>query len=75
VGVTYDALGDTKKGLDYKLKALEMYKKIYPGNHQHVIFSLNNVGISYEKLGDKKKSAEYYNMAASMRENIENGIF
>ena len=70
IGGVHEALGDTKKDLLYKLKTLDMLKKIYPGNHQHAIYSLNNVSISYNKLGDSKKSGEYYNKAVKMRENL-----
>ena len=70
VGSTYGALGDHKKALEYKLKALEIREKVLPPEHPDLAASYNNVGIAYGHLGDHQKELEYLLKALVICEKV-----
>ncbi|KAL4483152.1 hypothetical protein ABPG74_019178 [Tetrahymena malaccensis] len=73
LGASYEALGDSKKGLDYFLKALDMRVLLYEGNHPDIASSYSRIGISYGNQGDSEKDFEYQQKALTMREQLFKG--
>ena len=71
VGISYQDLGNTKKGLAYKEQSLEMRKAIY-GNapHPDLANSLDNVGHAYYVLGEVKKGLKYFEQTLVMRKAL-----
>ena len=59
LGSTYGDLGDHRKALEYKLKALAIWEKVLPGDHPDLATSYNNVGNTYGALGNHNKDLEY----------------
>ena len=70
VGHTYGALGDHKKALEYKLKALKIWETVLPANHPDLALSYNNVGYTYGDLGDHEKALEYKLKALEIFEKV-----
>jgi tetratricopeptide (TPR) repeat protein len=73
LSVSYFNLGDDNKALEYYKKSLEMLERLYPGAHQDIALSLNNLGASYSRLGDVNKSLEYYKKSFEMLERLYTG--
>jgi len=70
VGLTYGDLGDHKRALEYKLKALTIREKVLPPEHPDLASSYNNVGYTYGQMGDHKRALEYKLKALTIREKI-----
>ncbi len=63
IGIVYDNLGDYDKALEFKNKALEMFKAVLGENHSDTAMSYNNIGVVYVELGDYNKALKYLNKA------------
>ena len=59
LGTTYGDLGDHKKALEYKLKAMAIWEQVLPPTHPSLATSYNDVGLTYGHLGDHEKALEY----------------
>ena len=70
VGLTYGALGDHRKALEYELKALAISEKVLPPEHPDLATSYNNVGGTYGALGDHQKALEYKLKALAICEKV-----
>ena len=68
VAVTYGALGDHEKELEYDLKALGIREKKLPPDHPDLATSYNNIGITYASLGEYQWALEYLEKALAIRE-------
>ncbi len=70
LGTCHGALGEHKKALEYKIRALEIREKALGPDHPDTAISLNNVGITYGALGDHEKALEYNSRALEIREKV-----
>ena len=70
VGMTYGALGDNQKKLEYNLIALGIRERVLPPEHPHLAQSYNNVGSTYGELGEHKQALEYQMKALGIRERV-----
>ncbi len=59
IGGSYSIIGDHKKALEYKLKALDIKSKNNMIENEDKAWSYDNVGIEYSELGEKNKALEY----------------
>ena len=55
------------------MMALEMYQRLFKGDHPDIIMSFNNSGSEYSALGDTAKALEYYMMALEMYQRLFKG--
>lgn len=64
----YDATlsGDYHIALEHYLKALPIYKKLYPDGHNAISGIYVNLGILYDKMLDMEHALEYYRLANEM---------
>ena len=62
----YGELGDHQRALEYKVKALEIAKKVLPETHPDLAVSYNNVGSAYGALGDHQREQEYKEKAQEL---------
>jgi tetratricopeptide (TPR) repeat protein len=60
VGGTYGDLGDHKKALKFKLRALEIRQKLFGEQHPDTANSLNNVGYTYANMGNRSEALKYF---------------
>lgn len=74
MGSACDGLRDHVKALEYKQKALEMRKKLYAGdeNHVEIASSYQNLSATYDSLGEFGKAAEYKMKAIEIKKKIIN---
>jgi tetratricopeptide (TPR) repeat protein len=73
IGLTYDILGEYKKALSYKEKALAMRERIYKNNttdHPDIARSLTSIAATYNALGMPKQALNYYEKALKVYERI-----
>jgi tetratricopeptide (TPR) repeat protein len=67
IGYTYSGLGDHKRGLEYKEKALAIRLELFGERHSDTATSLDNIGTEYSDLGDHKRALEYEEKALAIR--------
>ena len=67
----YRAKGNSKKALEYDLKALELRKNFFGDNNEETVYSYMLVGLSYKKHRMYQKSQEYFSKALELV-NINN---
>jgi tetratricopeptide (TPR) repeat protein len=72
IGYTYNSLNRYNKGLEYNLKAFEMKKRLFEGDHIEIALSINNIGTSYSHLNDHNKALEYLLKSLEMRQRLYN---
>ena len=70
VGMTYGALGDHEKELEYQLKALAICERVLPPEHPDLAISYGNVGSTYLALGEPQKALEYELKVISIFEKV-----
>ena len=70
MGSTYGNLGDHRKALEFKLKALKIHEKVLPPEHLHLATSYNNVGITYANTEDFPKAVECLEKALEIVEKV-----
>ena len=70
IGVTYEALGDHVKALEFGEKALALFKSIHGDNHQSVALSYDNIGVAYAGMGNDKKALDSFLMALTLYKKI-----
>ncbi len=70
IGLTYGELGDQNKALEYKIRALNIWKTVLPEQHPDLALSLNNVGFAYGQLGDRDKALEYQLQGLNIRKAV-----
>jgi CHAT domain-containing protein/tetratricopeptide (TPR) repeat protein len=58
--------GDYHIALEHYLKALPIYKKLYPDGHSAISGIYVNLGILYDKMLDMEHALEYYRLANEM---------
>ena len=63
LGSVWQALGDSKKAIEYLEKALSIGRETYGEKHPTVATALNNLGLVWQALGDSKKAIEYFQRA------------
>ena len=61
IGIEYNKVADFQQGLEYCLKALEIFEKVYADNpnHPNLALSYSSVGSAYGELVDYQKALEY----------------
>ena len=69
MGIIHYDLGEYSDSLGYSMRAYEMRKKLYTGNHPKIANSLYNLGLVYNKLGDEHKSTEYLSRSYEMKKS------
>lgn len=70
VGNDYANLSDNKSALIYRLKALEISKKVYPEFHPEVARLTNMVAHSYRMLKNYDSAEEYHQNAIQIWRNL-----
>ena len=70
LGGAWDALGDSKKAIDYYEQALSIDKEVYGERHPAVARDLNNLGLAWNNLGDSKKAIKYIQQAYKIFQEI-----
>ena len=60
IGEAYSSLKMEEKALPAKLKALEIYEKIYSPDDENLLYIWNALGVSYGTNGDFDKAIFYY---------------
>ena len=70
MGITYGELGDYERGLDYKVKALDVTRDTFGEKHPDTAKFLNNVGMTYRDLGDVEKGREYLEKSLEIKREI-----
>ena len=68
VGISYGALNDHEKALEYKLIALGIRERALGEDHPDLAASYNNIGYTYGKLGNNTAKLDYYLKALTIRE-------
>lgn len=70
LGLTYRALGDAYKAIEYYEKALEIDLKVFGDQHPKIAIRYNNLGGAYRGLGDALKAIKYYEKALEIDLNV-----
>lgn len=68
LGGVFGALGNHRKALENKLRAMEIREKILPADHLSLASSYNTVGSTYGPLGDHSQALKYKLKAMEIRE-------
>jgi len=68
LGVSYDALGDKQKALEYFILALPIRREV--GDHIGEADTLMNIGGVYELLGNKQKALEYFELSVPILKEV-----
>ena len=70
IGISYEKMGDLKKGLLYQEKALEITRKVRGEDHPDTASCYDNAGCLYRKIGDREKGLQYKEKALDIRRRI-----
>src|SRR5699024_4529742 len=62
LALSYEGVGDYKKGLEYNKKCYEFRKKVLGEDHPYTLTNLSNLAMSYGNIGDYEKQLEYNKM-------------
>ncbi len=73
LGWVYNVNDDKENGLDFTIKALEMFQSIYDGIHTEIAITLNNLAVIYSQRGDQVKALELYHQCIEMKKTIYAG--
>ena len=63
IGEAYSSMKMEEKALPAKLKALEIYEKVYSPDDENLLYIWNALGVSYTVNGDSDKAIFYYEKA------------
>jgi tetratricopeptide (TPR) repeat protein len=55
----FSSLGNYKKALEYNLKTITIFEKVFEPNHPSLATSYSNIADTYSSLGNYKKALEY----------------
>jgi eukaryotic-like serine/threonine-protein kinase len=70
VGYTFMRLGKYEDAEKHLVRALEIRKTLFTGNHADIAESLDNMGTMYEEKGDLPQSEKYFRQALEMRKKL-----
>ena len=66
----YKDMGDLNQSLDFQLKVVEIFEKIFDKNHPSLATSYNNLSMIYQDMGDLNQSLDFQLKALEIREKI-----
>ncbi len=70
LGVLCGFIGEHRKALEYKERALAIRQKVYGEEHPDTAMSLNDVGTSYAALGEHRKALECEERALAIWQKV-----
>ena len=70
VGCAYDNLGEHRKALEYKLKALALWERVLPEDHPDLAVGYISAGYTYGALGEHQKALEYQQKGLALWERV-----
>jgi tetratricopeptide (TPR) repeat protein len=75
IGSCHEGSGDLAMALEFKLRALDMRKRLYKEDMMHpdLASSYTNLSLTYFSLGDHARSAEFKLKALEIKKSIHCG--
>jgi len=63
-------MNDYNRAIEHHKLALEMNKRLFPGNHKDIALSYFNLGNSYYNMKDYKSAIEHHKLALELRRQL-----